>query len=173
MKKYKCKTCGKEFKSYNKNSKYCSWDCQRKSKKIDIDFEQAKLLYESGASQTEVAEILNTTQKVIFRVFKENNYKSRPAIKRNQIRENNDSWKGDNVGYSAFHRRMEALKGKPKKCEICGTIDEKKVYDWANLTGNYNDPKDYKRMCRSCHWKYDKKHLNFKGGKKNAMQAGL
>ena len=33
--------------------------------------------------------------------------------------------------------------------------DESKKYDWANLTGNYNDPKDYKRMCKSCHLRYD------------------
>jgi transcriptional antiterminator len=24
-------------------------------------------------------------------------------------------------------------------------------------------PSDYRRMCRSCHWKHDKKYLNFKG----------
>lgn len=133
--------------------------------KININFEQAKNIYESGASQTEVAQILNTTQKVIWRVFKENKYKCRIAKKRNQTKENNDSWKGDNAGYSAFHRRMESQKGKPKKCEICGTDDAKRVYDWACMNGNYNDPNDYKRLCRSCHWKHDKKHLNFKGGK--------
>ena len=62
---------------------------------------------------------------------------------------------------------MKALKGKPKKCEVCGTTDKKKNYDWANLTGKFNDPEDYKRMCRSCHRKYDKAHLNFQGGKNN------
>jgi len=48
-------------------------------------------------------------------------------------------------------------------CEVCGAKDQNRSYDWANLTGKYDDPSDYKRMCRSCHWKYDKKHLNFKG----------
>jgi len=162
---YECKICGKEYLSYNSTSKYCSWECQRKSKKIYIDFYIAKKLYEDGASQSEVAKILNTTQKVIFRVFKENNYKCRIAKKRNQTKENNDYWKGNSAGYSAFHRRIEAMKGKPKKCEVCGTDDESKTYDWANLTGEYNDPSDYKRMCHS---KYDKKHLNFRGCK-NAM----
>jgi hypothetical protein len=60
---------------------------------------------------------------------------------------------------------MKALKGSPKKCEICGESETKKHYDWANLTGNYEDPNDYKRMCRSCHWKYDKKSTNFKGAR--------
>lgn len=137
--------------------------------KINIKFEEAKKLYESGASQKEVAQVLNTTQKVIWRVFKENNYKCRIARKRNQLRENNDSWKGNKAGYSAFHRRMEAIKGKPQKCELCGTEDKSKTYDWACMSGKYEDPSDYKRLCRSCHWKHDKKYLNFKGGKNNAM----
>jgi hypothetical protein len=34
---------------------------------------------------------------------------------------------------------------------------EKKRYEWANLTGRYDDVKDYARMCISCHRKYDKK----------------
>jgi hypothetical protein len=136
--------------------------------KQNIDFNKAKNLYESGASQLEVAQIMNTTQKVIWRVFKENKYKCRIAKKRNQTKEDNDSWKGDHAGYSAFHRRMESLKGKPKKCELCGTTDPNKTYDWACMTGKYNDPADYKRLCRSCHWKHDKKYLNFRRYK-NAM----
>jgi hypothetical protein len=134
-------------------------------KKTNINFIEAKELYESGASQVEIAKILNTSQKVIFRVFKENNFKCRIAAKRNQLKENNDSWKGNDAGYSAFHRRLESISGKPKKCQICGTTDIKKTYDWANLTGKYEDPLDYKRMCRSCHWKHDKKYLNFRGNK--------
>ena len=70
------------------------------------------------------------------------------------IRENNSNWKGNIVDLTTFHKRVEAMKGKPKKCEVCGTIN-KRVYDWANLTGNYKDINDYKRMCRSCHKKYD------------------
>ena len=41
---------------------------------------------------------------------------------------------------------------------------EAKHYDYANLTGHYEDIDDYKPMCRSCHWRYDKKHLNFQVG---------
>lgn len=166
----KCDICKKEVKSYNPNPKYCSWECKSKSQIESVDFDKAKELYESGMSQEEVAETLNVTQKIICNLFKRKKYKCRVAKKRNQYGENNDSWKGDNVGYVAFHRRMEALKGKPKKCEICGTEEKKRTYDWANLTGKYNDPNDYKRMCRSCHFKRDKIHLNFQGGKKNARE---
>lgn len=57
-------------------------------------------------------------------------------------------------------------------CDVCGTEDKSKSYDWANLTGDYDNPQDFKRMCRSCHWKYDKKHLNFKGAKGGKGKRG-
>lgn len=48
----------------------------------------------------------------------------------------------------------------PQKCEECGTADKNKTYDWASISKKYNDPNDYKRLCRSCHWKLDKMILN-------------
>lgn len=67
----------------------------------------------------------------------------------------NTGWKGDEAGYQAMHARIERLRGKPTRCEECGADDADLSYDWANLTGNYADPQDYKRMCRSCHRLYD------------------
>ncbi len=108
-----------------------------------------------GMTQVEIAEELGTTQKVIFHRLKESGYSCRVAKKRNQFGSNNDSWKGNKASYKAFHYRLRALKGRPQKCEECGSTETTKTYDWANMTGRYDDPKDYKRMCRSCHWKYD------------------
>ncbi len=136
--------------------------------KIQIDVERAISLYESGMTQAEVAEELGTTQKVIWHRLKGAGYKCRVAAKRNQRGKNNDSWRGNDASYSAFHLRLQALRGKPQKCEVCGTVDTKKSYDWANLTGRYDDPGDYKRMCRSCHWKRDKKILNIKHMRKES-----
>jgi len=130
-----------------------------------IDIDKVIELYQSGMTQTEIALELGTTQKVIWKRLKDIGFVCRIAKKRNQEGALNDSWKGDNACYTAFHYRIQKLKGKPQKCEVCGTTDEKRVYDWANLTGKINDPNDYKRMCRSCHWKYDKKHLNFTKGR--------
>ena len=65
-------------------------------------------------------------------------------------------WKGDNVGYYGIHDWMTKHYGQPKGCEICGLKDRKRVYHWANLTGEYlRDRKDWKRMCVPCHRKYD------------------
>jgi hypothetical protein len=115
-----------------------------------------------GMSQTEIALKYDTTQKVVWKAMRRFGIASRKAVKRNQTGAANDSWKGPKAGYAAFHKRMESLNGRPQCCEVCGTTDETKTYDWANLTGRYDDPSDYKRMCRSCHWKHDKKILNIK-----------
>lgn len=123
--------------------------------------EQLEADYYAGLSQQEIAARYKTSQKVVWNAMRKFQVVARKAFKRNQLGENNDSWKGSKAGYAAFHRRLEILKDKPQNCEVCGTTDTAKTYDWANLTGHYEDPKDYKRMCRSCHFKHDQTHLNF------------
>lgn len=56
--------------------------------------------------------------------------------------------------YGAHHDKVRKLRGKPSKCEICGTTEAKR-FEWANITGNYEDINDYKRMCKSCHNRHD------------------
>jgi hypothetical protein len=130
-----------------------------------IDDELLKQLYQSGKTQQECALALEVTGKVIENAMKRLEIKPRKAYKINQWGENNSGWKGSNAGIVKKHTRIYRRFGQPSKCEVCGTTDESKIYDWANLTGNYDDPNDFKRMCRSCHCKYDNKHLNFKVSK--------
>lgn len=73
----------------------------------------------------------------------------RPKIKRDQKGSKNSSWRGDAATYSALHARVETARGKPSVCEECGRTDGR--FEWANLTGNYADTSDYKRLCVSCH----------------------
>lgn len=127
----------------------------------------------SVMSQNEIAAKYSVTLKRVQTSMRRYEITSRPAIKRNQIGCNNSSWKGDSACYAAFHYRLSSLYGKPQKCEICGTSDPKRTYDWANLTGRYDDPSDYKRMCRSCHWKYDDKAANFKGAVGGRSSTGV
>ena len=65
------------------------------------------------------------------------------------------NWKGNGAGYSAFHKRIHRKLGQPRYCEQCGLSDTRRVYHWANLSGKYDEPSDYQRMCVSCHRKYD------------------
>ena len=124
--------------------------------------------YLDGLSQAELAQRYHVSQKVIWRAMKNFDIKARKTMKRSQLGENNSSWKGSKAGYQALHKRVQVLRGRPEKCEVCGTTDATKSYDWANLTGQYDDVQDYKRMCRSCHWKHDETYKNFyvknKGG---------
>ena len=89
----------------------------------------------------------------------------------------NPMWKGDSVKYRALHQWVERRLGKPQKCEnpICfyprkgskykgcrsGLLLAPKVYDWANISGEYKRKlDDWIRLCRSCHIKYDKTCMN-------------
>lgn len=125
----------------------------RKTDKVIINIERATSLYKKGMTIVEVAGELKATPDLIWRRLKKHGVILRKAVKRDQTGSNNSGWKGDMASIASFHFRVEKLKGKPKYCEVCKTTDINKTYDWANLTEKYNDPNDYKRMCRSCHRK--------------------
>jgi hypothetical protein len=120
-------------------------------------------LYADGRTQSEIASELGTTQKVIFNLMRRHGLASRVAAKRDQSGPRNNMWKGDAAGYQALHLRIERRRGRPSACETCGTTDPAKTYDWANLSGRYEDVDDYARMCRSCHWRYDGTVKNLQG----------
>ena len=117
------------------------------------------LYFTEYKTQLEIGLIYGTTQKVVFRWFRELGIKSRIAFKRFQTGELNPSWKGDNATYTSFHERVYSKFGKANMCTACGRSDSGISYDWANQTGKYSDPDDYKMMCRSCHFKKDG-HMN-------------
>jgi hypothetical protein len=85
---------------------------------------------------------------------------TRKAAARDQHGSSNNNWRGDSAGYAALHKRVEAARGTPSLCEECDTSDPTKAYDWANISGNYGDVADYRRLCRSCHWKDDRTIFN-------------
>lgn len=122
-----------------------------------LDTDRIRQLYEAGHTQEEIAQMLGTTQKVIWKHMKRHGIKARVAAKRNQFGDRNHAWKGDNAKYQAMHLRLESRFGKAsaRGCSVCGTTDPSLSYDWANLTGNYGDINDYAPMCRSCHRRYD------------------
>lgn len=75
---------------------------------------------------------------------------------------NHGNWKGNKAGKYPIYMWVKRMKGKPKKCEICGSSD-KKVYDWANKDHRYKRKlSDYISLCRSCHRKFDIKNNNYK-----------
>lgn len=110
---------------------------------------------ERGMTQQEIADALDVTQRAVKLFMKRHNIPQRPQIKRDQRAERNDSWKGDSVGYKAAHQRVYRARGRPQKCEKCGTTSPAKRYHWASISRKYHDPSDYMRLCSSCHFKHD------------------
>lgn len=114
-----------------------------------------RLYTQEGMTFKEVADHIGCTVKRVQTAMRRFGIKARPAIPRNQAAERNGNWKGAKAGYQAKHLRVQRLRGRPRMCQVCGTTDPVLWYDWANLTGDYDNPTDYKRMCRSCHRHYD------------------
>lgn len=112
-------------------------------------------LYASGRTQTEIASDLGMTQKVVWRLMVNHGIGARVAAKREQSGPANVAWRGSLAGYQALHLRVEAARGKPSECSRCGKAQLDCRYEWANLTGRYDDINDYERMCVSCHRRYD------------------
>jgi hypothetical protein len=116
---------------------------------------RVRQLYADGLTQDEVATVVGASQKVIWKLMRNHGIQTRKQAKRYQIGEANHAWKGNAASYQALHLRVEARRGKPARCNRCGTTDPARTYEWANLTGRYHDPEDYERMCRHCHRRYD------------------
>ena len=130
--------------------------------------ERIACLYGKGMTQHEVAIEVNLSQKVVWNIMRRHGINARVAAKRDQRGPANASWKGEFAGYHAFHRRLYAKHGKPLCCSVCGSSDPARSYDYANLTGRYQDMDDFAAMCRSCHWKYDEKIFNIKHMRRDA-----
>lgn len=136
---------------------------QPKSYPIEQVEQVRRLYHDEGKTQTEIASELGMTQKIVWNIMRRHNIPKRVAANRDQRGEKNHNWKGDSAGYQAMHVRMTVKYGQPKRCQECGTTDSKKSYDWASMTGDFANPLDYKRLCRSCHWKLDDKITNITG----------
>jgi hypothetical protein len=119
-----------------------------------IDPELLRALYSQGMTQRECAAEFGVARSEIHRSMVFYDIPRRPAIKRDQRGEKNPRWKGNDGNYKLYHKRVISARGKATSCDDCGALDAK-VYDWANLTGRYEDIDDYKPLCRSCHQRHD------------------
>jgi hypothetical protein len=64
------------------------------------------------------------------------------------------NWKGADAGYDAKHGRVYRLRGPARLC-VWGCEEEVTRYEWANLTGDYDDLYDFVQMCALCHHRFD------------------
>lgn len=129
-------------------------------------------LYGSGLTMREVAAEVGCSYRVLQRLMPRHGIARRPAIKRDQSGPKNHAWKGSAANYQALHLRVDAARGKPNKCDRCWTTDADRVYEWANLTGRYDDIDDYERMCRHCHRSYDAERRARTGHRTSPQRRG-
>lgn len=120
-------------------------------------------LYNAGHTIKEVAELTGVGAHVIQRLMPRNGIARRPAAKRDQRGPRNHAWKGDAAKYAALHLRVESARGKPAICALCDTDDPEVRYEWANLTGEYENPQDYVRLCVTCHRRLDQRRRRILG----------
>lgn len=67
------------------------------------------------------------------------------------------SWSGDEVGYHGIHKWLRREFGKANMCESKKCEGWCKQYDWAKIKGKKYERKreNFKKLCTSCHRKYD------------------
>lgn len=146
---------------------------------MDIPFVERVTAEELGRmyqtmTQDEIGAAFGVHQATVGKAIKRFNIQRKTPGHRNTSGISNPCWKGTRAGYHAFHKRVQAIRGRPSLCEQCGKSDPSMAYQWANLTGRYHDIEDYKRMCVSCHRKYDQRRKNpgvFFDGKTQPLSA--
>ena len=116
-----------------------------------------KLMY-----QKDIGKIYGVTQTTVSKWMMQLGIKTRDYHMENKKGVEAHRWRGDKASYASLHNRVERARGKPRYCEKCGNTKAKR-YEWANLTGNYNDINDYSRMCKSCHSLYDNERRRITG----------
>jgi hypothetical protein len=131
------------------------------SKGLDARVAEIERLYATGRTMRQIAGGYAVSPQSISALLRRHGIATRPAHGRR---------KGDNVSYTVLHARVRQLRGAPSRCEQCDTTDASKRYEWANLTGNYADPDDYRRLCVSCHRRYDHGRLG-RPGSVSAIEA--
>ena len=83
--------------------------------------------------------------------------------------EKNFNWKGNKVGYSGLHKRMQRRKGMPEFCEKCGKPKKgKNSIHLANISGKYSTKvSDWFYLCPKCHRNYDLANGGGRRGQRN------
>lgn len=117
--------------------------------------------YVAGETQEEIAASIGIGNASVWRILNRHGVPKRRSGHRVQFGEKNPCWRGDKATYTACHRRVEVVRGKPTKCETCGTT-QARGYEWASISKRYTDIWDYRRLCRSCHKRLDKIGRNFR-----------
>jgi hypothetical protein len=129
------------------NRRYCSRECASKAKVGSIGWLRGKERpYASSGS------------------FKKGHETWNKGMKCEHITaEKHPAWRGDEATMVAQHNWIVRRLGRPQKCEMCGTTEDR-MYHWANISHQYKrDASDYIRLCVPCHKRYDLDKISREG----------
>lgn len=122
---------------------------------IRLDELTLRELTAANFTQSEIGFKLGCSSKTVAARMRDYGIQPLKAVARDKTGERNPRWSGERATYGGFHQRIRRALGQPTHCEVCKTSDPNKRYEWANLTGKFNDPSDYRRMCVKCHRAHD------------------
>ena len=117
------------------------------------------LYWHCALTLAEMARWLGVSKTAVFAAMKRFNITCRAPGSGKGI------WKSHDVLCLAKHRRVATMRGKPSKCEKCGTTDPLKIYVWHSPSKQYDDMFGYVRLCVRCHIhaeKIPRKHQGMK-----------
>ncbi len=140
--------------------------------RMPLDYAKICETYHAGASLSQLSELFEISLVTAFRVLDRSGVKRRargatPGKPRPSIH------RGPLVSLCRKHVRLRAALGKADHCEECGTRDPAKLYDWSNQTGNYDDFRDFKQMCRACHVHFDAERRRITGRSTQVVPIGI
>jgi len=122
-----------------------------------LDLEKVRSLYQQGKALKAIGAEFGVRADAVMRFMEKHKIPRRKRWEAGRLcGPQHPNWKGSEASCKSLHMRLRRQRGTPQHCTVCGTSDPNKWYDWANLTGKYDDFDDYKRMCRQCHRAYDK-----------------
>ncbi len=162
-----CEQCGKAWTTRSRQARTCSPRCRAILREIehpspgvprreypDDLVVKVQEMYDRGATIREIDIAIGPgykAQRIVERSISER----RATGPRDQTGERNPQWKGNAASLDAMHVRVEMARGKPQHCALCDTTDPSLRYEWANMTGHYEEITDYARLCVPCHRKLD------------------
>ncbi len=120
---------------------------------VNLPLQEVIKMYESWMTQYEIWDYFWVTQRIVFWFMRRNWIEARVWKHKDQNKEKNTHWKGDNAWYKALHYRVTNARWKANKCQICEW--EHTRYEWANINWRYEDINDYVMMCKTCHARMD------------------
>lgn len=149
-----CLNCKQPYRVFRlfEQAKYCSRHCFSEAKKALFKGENNPFFGKKHTKETRD----EISKKMKGRPANSGSFSKEG---RRLLEKDHPLWKGEQASYSAKHHWIKLKLGSPNYCQSCKTTLATR-YDWHNISREYKrDLNDWIRLCRYCHYRYDRKLL--------------